>query len=143
MRTKKYIFALAIAVMSCSLEEKSYMQVDDSYIEDTSLAENILLGVYTPMNTDGVYRLNLTMLFDSPNDQIRGEGSSLDGQRTEAANAFSPSSAYVQDTWAGLYKGVYNANSFLEMMEEKMPSMSEKERELGTVFVAEARARSR
>ena len=140
MRTKKYIFALAIAVMSCSLEEKSYMQVDDSYIEDTSLAENILLGVYTPMNTDGVYRLNLTMLFDSPNDQIRGEGSSLDGQRTEAANAFSPSSAYVQDTWAGLYKGVYNANSFLEMMEEKMPSMSEKERELGTVFVAEARA---
>ena len=137
---KKYIFTLAIAVISCSLEENSYMQVDDSYIEDTSLAENVLLGVYSPMNTDGIYRLNLTMLFDSPNDLIRGEGSSLDGQRTEAANAFSPSDAYVQDTWSALYKGVYNANSFLEMMAEKLPAMPKEEKELGSVFMAEARA---
>ena len=140
MRMKKYIFTLAIAVISCSLEENSYMQVDDSYIEDTSLAENVLLGVYSPMNTDGIYRLNLTMLFDSPNDLIRGEGSSLDGQRTEAANAFSPSDAYVQDTWSALYKGVYNANSFLEMMAEKLPAMPKEEKELGSVFMAEARA---
>ena len=61
----KYIIAaLILLAVSCSLEEKSYMQVDDSYITDASLAQNVLLGVYGQMNTDGVYRLNLSMLFN-------------------------------------------------------------------------------
>lgn len=138
---KKYIIiALSLLAVSCSLKEKSYTQVDDSYITDASLAENVLLGVYAPMKSDGVYRLNLPMLFDLPNDQVRGEGNHLTGQRLEAANAYSSSSSYVQDTWAALYKGVYNANDFLEMMTQKLPSFPEKDKALGAIFVAEARA---
>lgn len=139
---KKYIciIALALIAASCSLKEKSYSQVDDSYITDASLAENVLLGVYRCMNTDGVYRLNLTMLFDAPNDQIRGEGNSLVSQRAEAANAFSTTSSYVQDTWAALYKGVYNANYFLELMEKKLPEFPDDDKALGGVYIAEARA---
>lgn len=142
MKLNKYIIIVLglLAASSCSLEEKSYMQADDSYIVDASLAQNVLLGVYSAMNVDGVYRLNLTMLFDSPNDLIRGEGSSLDGQRAEAANAFSASDAYIQDTWASLYKGVYNANAFIEMMKDRLPSFPEEDKALGKVFVAEARA---
>ena len=137
---KNIIAALSLLAVSCSLEEKSYMQVDNSYITDASLAQNVLLGVYSQMNTDGVYRLNLSMLFNLPNDLVRGEGNHLTGQRAEAANAFSATSSYVQDTWAALYKGVYNANDFIELMQKKIPQFSESDRQLGFVYIAEARA---
>lgn len=134
------ILVLGLLSMSCSLKEQSYTQVDDSYITDASLAQNVLYGVYKAMNTDGVYRLNLTMLFDCPNDEIRGEGNHLTAQRQEAANAFSSTSSYVQDSWSALYKGVYNANAFLEMMEKKLPEFSNEDQMRGSVYIAEARA---
>ena len=141
MKMKKYIIiALSLLAASCSLEEKSYVQADDSNITNAALAENVLLGVYQQMNSDGVYRLNLSMLFSLPNDLVRGEGNHLTGQRTEAANAFSTSSSYLQDTWAALYKGVYNANAFLETIYGKVQGFSESDQALCAIYIAEARA---
>lgn len=142
MKKIYYIIALVcLAANSCSLDEKSYTKVDmDTYIKDAGEAQTVLLGIYRQMNVDGIYGLNLSMLFNMPTDEAKVEGNSLVGARLQANNAFSTSDSYVQGSWGALYKGIYYANSFLEAMEDRMKEFSSKDKALGEIYMAEARA---
>lgn len=131
---------LALSSISCSLDENVYSQVDETYITDAAMAESLLWGIYKGISVDGIYRLNLSMIFALPTDEAKIEGSSLVDVRAEGSNAYGTSSTYVQNTWSALYAAIYNANYFLEMMERKAPSFPEKELPLCEIYVAEARA---
>lgn len=135
------VVCLVLLNASCSLDENVYTQADESYIVDAEMAESVLLGVYRKLTMDdGVYRLNLSMLFAMPTDEAKVEGSSLTAQRTEGSNAYTASSTYVQQSWQALYSAVYNANYFLEMIERKAGTFPEEDREVCDIYVAEARA---
>lgn len=131
---------LALSSISCSLDENVYSQVDETYITDAAMAESLLWGIYKGISVDGIYRLNLSMIFALPTDEAKIEGSSLVDVRAECSNAYGTSSTYVQNTWSALYAAIYNANYFLEMMERKAPSFPEKDQPLCEIYVAEARA---
>ena len=47
---------MSAAVTACSLDEKVYTQIDESYVTDAEMAESVLLGVYRDLNVDGIYR---------------------------------------------------------------------------------------
>lgn len=128
------------STVSCSLDEKVYTKTDESYVKDAAMAENVLMGIYRKLETDGVYRQNLPFLFNLPTDEGKTEGSSLVGLREESSNAFNASDSYVQSTWADLYAVVYSANYFLEMMDRRMDSFPEDDLELSEIYIAEARA---
>lgn len=130
---------MSAAVTACSLDEKVYTQIDESYVTDAEMAESVLLGVYRDLNVDGIYRWNLSMMFNLPTDEAKIEGSSLVAERLEGCNAYSASSSHVQKTWAALYKAVYDANYFLEMMERRSPDFPEEDAALCDIYVAEAR----
>ena len=132
---------LTVATMnSCSLDEQVYTEVDKGeYVKNAQQAESVLLGVYKGLGVDGVYGHNLSMILDMPNDLSKAEGTSTVGLRLQASNAYSTTDAEVQETWAALYAGVYNANSFLETMAARLPEFPEKEVGLGEIYVAEAK----
>ncbi len=134
------VVGLMLSTSSCSLEENVYTQVDKSLITDATMAETLLWGIYKGISVDGIYRHNLSMVFALPTDEAKIEGSSLVDVRLEGSNAYGTSSTYVQNTWSALYAAVYEANYFLETMEEKMASFSEKDQKLCEVYVAEAHA---
>lgn len=135
------IIAAAALAASCSLEEESYTSVSrEQYMEDAAQAESVLLGVYSDMGVDGIYRYNLSFLFDLPNDQAKAEGNSVVGTRMIPANAYTNTQAEIQDTWAALYKAIYDANLFIESARDKMPSWEEGDQALGEYYVAEAKA---
>lgn len=128
------------ALSGCSLEEQVYTQVDKgNYVKNAAQAESVLLGVYSKLGVDGVYGMNLSMIFDIPNDQAKAEGTTTVGTRQQASNAYSTTDAEVQESWAALYSGIYCANDFLETMEARMPEFAEKDLELANIYVAEAK----
>lgn len=125
---------------SCSLDENVYTQVDKGeYMKDAAQAESVLLGVYSKLGHDGVYGMNLSMIFEIPNDQAKAEGTTTVGTRLQASNAYSTTDAEVQESWAALYSGIYCANDFLETMEVRLPEFSEKDVALGNIYIAEAK----
>lgn len=140
----KKIFAFAFLVMtavSCSfVQEKSYTKVGmDEYITSPETAEPVLYGIYKVMTSPYLYGEYLSMLYDLPNDEAKVRGNSIQGLRTEASNAATTTSTFYQNTWQQLYVGVYRANSFLEQMDEALPSFSEVEKAEGLIQIAEAK----
>lgn len=136
-----YLTALVMSAMfmsaSCSLDEVSYL-TDESHVTDAYTAESLLLGVYEKLGTDGIYRNNLPFIFNLPNDESKTSGEGLTAQRTDMSNAFTASSSYVQLTWQSLYAAIYYANYFIDVVERKSPSFSEKDRQLCEYYIAEA-----
>ena len=131
---------LAAGLSSCSLDENVYTQVDKgSYVKDAAQAETVLLGVYSKLGYDGIYGMNLSMVFDIPNDQAKAEGTTTVGTRQQASNAYSTTDSSVQDTWATLYSGIYCANDFLETMQARLPEFPERDLALADIYIAEAK----
>lgn len=143
MKKINIIITTLIACMmlpSCSLDEKVYTSVEmGTYMTDAKEAESVLLGVYREMNRDGIYGLNLSMLFQMPTDESKVEGSSTVGARQQASNAFTTTDSYVQNTWATLYTGIYCANSFLEGIEIHKGDYSEQDQKKAEIYIAEAK----
>ena len=104
---KIYLLITLIGCMmlpSCSLDEKVYTSVEmGTYMNDAKEAETVLLGIYRKMNVDGIYGLNLSMLFQMPTDESKVEGSTITGARQQASNAYTTTDSYVQGTWEALY----------------------------------------
>ena len=128
---------------SCSdmLEEESSTEVDkNKYMNNASEAENVLLGVYRSMISDGLYRYNLSMLFDITNDLAQCEGNSNNAFREVPSNSFTTSNSSVQTTWSELYSGIYNANDFIETLETKIGNYTTIDKKVAGVYMAEARA---
>lgn len=129
-----------LAFSSCSLDEKSYMEMEqNSFIRDAKEAETVLLGVYRTMVEDPVYAYHLSMLFALPSDIAKGEGSTTNAFRSITANNYTNAQSEVDETWEALYSGIYRANDFMERLAYRYDSFSESDRRKAIVYMGEAR----
>lgn len=103
-------------------------------------AETVLLGVYQSLVSDAMYGYNLSILFNLATDCEQVEGNTTENYRIIPSNAFNSSQAEVQATWAGLYNAIYNANDFIEIIQQRMKIYTETDRQLAYLYIAEARA---
>lgn len=127
---------------ACSdyLLEESYTDIDkNNYMTNAAEAQNVLLGVYRNMVVDAVYGYHLSILFPLGTDISQVEGSTNENFRIIPTNSFSANQAEIQRTWSALYNGIYNANDFIEGVEQKIESYSSEDRELATIYIAEAK----
>lgn len=141
---KKSIICAALCSLilaSCSMEEESYTQIaKDDYMNDASEAQTVLLGLYDDLTSDYIYGFQLSMFFALPTDLAKVEGSSLANFRNVPCNSYTSSDSYVQNTWAALYSAVYDCNDFMETLSTRMSDYDDEDKELATVYMAEARA---
>lgn len=143
---KKFIYyigilALCLLPAACSLEEESSTEVEKiKYMNDAKEAQDVLLGVYRSTIEEGMYGHHLSIYFSMGTDISQVEGSTTENFRILPTNAYSASQAEVQTSWASLYSGIYNANDFLERISVKMDSYNESDKQLATIYIAEARA---
>jgi len=140
---KKIIPILIISLLAgnCSLDETLYNYVDESsFISDASSARNVLYGVYREMSTNALYGYYLSIIYDLPTDIAKVDGNSITNNRDICCNAHTPSHAWIQSTWSQAYKVIYYANDFMEKVAAARPSMSERDKSLVDVYVAEARS---
>lgn len=141
-----YLLAVLLclpALSSCSMldEESSVEVAKKNYMKTAPEAELVLLGVYRSMTVQGMYGNNLSYLFSSiATDEVKAEGGSSIGWRELPCNAFTASNVNIQNTWAALYTSIYYANDFLETIEQRRHAYTEKDQQLATVYIAEARA---
>ena len=143
-KTLYYIFLSGILILSaaCSdfLDEESRQDIDKSkYMLNAKQAETVLLGVYRNMVDEEMYGYHMSILFTLGTDIAQVEGSTNENFRIIPTNSFSANQREIQTTWAALYKGIYNANDFLEGIEEKMGNYSTLDKKLANIYIAEAR----
>ena len=140
---KKYIISLLavlILLPSCSLEEKIFTYIpEEGYIKDAPSARNVLYGLYRNLCAQQLYGCNLSMVFDMPSDISKPDGFQLTGNRVMTCNAHDASYESIQTTWARLYKTIFNANDFLEKVKDAQERLSEEDKAVVDVYVAEAR----
>lgn len=139
---KYYLYALicAITVSSCTLDETSYTEVEKkNYMRNASEAQNVLLGVYRNMVKEGLYKYHLSLLFTLPSDIAKCQGNSPDGLRLVPSNSYTSTQSEVQTTWSSLYSAVYDANDFIETLQQKIDGYNTADYQLATVYMAEAR----
>lgn len=140
---KKYIiaiFAALILLPSCSLDEKLFTYVqEDGYIDDAASARTVLFGLYRNLCNQTLYGCNLSMAFDMPTDLTKADGFQLVGGRVFTCNAHDPSFATVENTWEYLYRTIFNANDFIEKTAAAQERLSEQDKKVVDVYVAEAR----
>ena len=144
MKNIKYIITIILfgsLALSCSLEEKSYTEIDmDEYIKNAAEANNVLMGIYGDLCDEGMYRYNLGMLLDIPTDLAKGEGSTTNAFRIVPANAYTSVQSDIELTWEALYKAVYDANSFIRLLALNVENFDDDDKALATVYMGEARA---
>ncbi len=160
-----YIILSAICILpySCSLDEESRTEIDKTrFMQNAQEAETVLLGVYQSLVSDAMYGMNLSFLFNLATDceQVEGdamygmnlsflfnlatdceqvEGTTTENFRIVPTNAFNSSQAEIQQTWAALYKAIYNANDFMEILEQRMKTFNETDKQLAYIYLAEAK----
>ncbi|TCC88305.1 RagB/SusD family nutrient uptake outer membrane protein [Pedobacter hiemivivus] len=145
MKTKIYYILAALVLMmntSCKdyLTEESKTDIDKSkYMTNAAEAENVLLGVYRNMVTDDMYGFNLSILFTMGTDIAQVEGSTNENFRIIPTNSFTANQSEIQKSYAKLYNSVYNANDFIEGLEQKMANYSNADKQLATIYLAEAK----
>ncbi len=128
-------------MMSCSLDEKNFTEKNQAvYMNNTSEANTVLMGVYRDMVVDGMYGFHLSLFFTLPSDVADVEGSGLGNWRAVANNSYTSADGQVLQTWSALYKAVYNANDFIERLAAKSADYPESQKNLAAVYMAEARA---
>ena len=143
MKTLKYIIAVfaAAVLASCSLDEQSFTNMEQkNYMKNAVEAENVLLGVYENLTNEHMYGYHLSLYFPLGTDQAKVSGVSLDGFRDIPSNMYSTSAVQVQQTWAALYNGIYDANDFIERLSGLVGTYSEADKNRAAVMMAEARA---
>lgn len=134
------VSAVALGAVSCSLDEKSYMEIEKSkYMNSPKEAQNVLLGVYRNLQNDAMYGMNLSVYFTLGSDEAKVEGSTPNSWRDVPSNTFSTSNSYVESTWKALYNAVYDATDFIENLSRRAPEWSEGSADLAAIFMAEAR----
>lgn len=126
---------------SCSLEEETNTEVEKkNYMNTADEAEDVLLGVYRTNVEEAVYGWHLSVLFNLGTDISQVEGSSNENFRIIPTNSFPTTQAEIQETWEALYRGIYRANDFMERISAKMETYVHADKQLATLYIAEARA---
>lgn len=146
----KKIFYLVMSLLlvggvttSCDdlLEEKSHMEIDkNEFMNNAQEAEQVLLGTYRALVTNGCYGYHLSLLFNISTDLAQCEGSSTERFRAIPTNFFNQTHAEIETTWADLYFAVYTANDFLSGIQKHLDSYSVEDRKLAEIYMGEARA---
>ena len=132
---------MCILPFSCSLDEESRTEIDKNrFMKNALEAETVLLGVYQSLVSDAMYGYHLSILFNLATDCEQVEGSTTENYRIIPSNAFNASQAEIQQTWAALYKAIYNANDFMEILQQRMNDFNETDKQLAYIYIAEARA---
>ena len=132
---------MCILPFSCSLDEESRTEIDKNrFMKNALEAETVLLGVYQSLVSDAMYGYHLSILFNLATDCEQVEGSTTENYRTIPSNAFNASQAEIQQPWAALYKAIYNANDFMEILQQRMNDFNETDKQLAYIYIAEARA---
>ena len=142
MKTLKYIIAIFAAAFlaSCSLDEQSFTNMEQkNYMKNAAEAENVLLGVYENLTNKHMYGYHLSLYFPLGTDQAKVSGVALDGFRDIPSNMYSTSAVQVQQTWAALYNGIYDANDFIERLSGRFDTYSDTDKDRAAVMMAEAR----
>lgn len=135
------LFALLFASCDDLLKEESFTEVGkENYVNNAAEAQNVLLGIYRYMETEGIYSFNLSLKFTISSDIAQCEGNGNTSFRTIPTNSHTASYPDVQDTWQALYAAIYAANDFIEVVSERMPGWSYSDQQLATVYLGEARA---
>lgn len=143
MKFIDYIIVIAVTFLfaSCSLDEKSYTERDqNTYINNASEANTVLLGVYRTMVSDGAYGQYLSMFFTLPSDIAKVSGNSTTNWRGVTSNAYTSTAIEVRDTWKALYNGIYNANDFIERLSVNYKNFTVSDQQLAAIYMAEARS---
>ena len=123
--------AMCILPFSCSLDEESRTEIDKNrFMKNALEAETVLLGVYQSLVSDAMYGYHLSILFNLATDCEQVEGSTTENYRIIPSNAFNASQAEIQQTWAALYKAIYNANDFMEILQQRMNDFNETDKQL-------------
>lgn len=134
---------LLLSSASCSdflVEDDKVDIVKDNFLNNADEAETVLLGVYQATIGDAMYSMNLSFYFNMGTDCEQVEGSTTENFRIVPTNAYPTTQAEVEEAWQGLYVGVYRANDFLERLSSKIDSFEETDKNLATIYMAEARA---
>ena len=133
-------FTAVVFVSGCSLKEKSYTEMEkDSYMKNAKQAQSVLLGIYRDMCVDAMYGYHLSLYFTLGTDEAKVTGNSIENFRNVPSNAYTSTEDEVQNTWKALYKGIYDANDFIEALSENVDLFPESEKNLAAVYMAEAR----
>ena len=112
----------------------------DNFMKNAVEAESVLLGVYENLTNEHMYGYHLSLYFTLGTDQAKVSGVSLDGFRDIPSNFYSTSAVQVQQTWAALYNGIYEANDFIERLSVAVENYSDADKNRAAVMMAEARA---
>ncbi len=140
-----YILLLAAVhiVTGCSdfLTEENKVDVEkEGALNTPEQAETVLYGIYQTTTADAMYGYYLSFYFSMGTDCEQAEGNTTNNWRMLPANAYPTTQSEVQQAWQYLYIGIYRANDFLERISTVYDSFSEKDKQLITVYMAEARA---
>ena len=137
------LFAVAHIVTGCSdfLAEENKVDIEkEGFLTTTDQAETVLFGIYQTTTADAMYGYYLSFYFSMGTDCEQAEGNTTNNWRMLPANAYPTTQSEVQQAWQYLYIGIYRANDFLERISAVYDSFNEKDKQLITVYMAEARA---
>lgn len=135
--------ATCLMSVACSdfLTEEDRIDIDkNEYLNNAEEAESVLLGIYQSTISDAMYAMNLSFYLNLGTDCEQVEGSTTENFRIVPTNAYPTTQSEIQQTWKALYEGVYRANDFLERISKKIDSYEEADKNLATIYMAEARA---
>lgn len=135
------LFALLFSSCDDILAEESFTEVGkENYVTNSEEAENVLLGIYRHLSTEGLYSYHLSLLFTISTDIAQCEGSGNTSFRVIPTNSHNPSTTEIATTWAELYNAVYDANDFIETVSARMAGWGDSDRLLAEIYLGEARA---
>lgn len=135
--------ALCLLLGSCEdlLRSQSHTETGpENYITNASEAEIVLHGCYSDLGSDAMYGYFLSVLYNISTDIAQCEGDGINSFRAIPTNTHNANTSEISDTWEALYKAIYNANSFIEIVSERKGNWSYADQKLAEIQIAEARA---
>jgi starch-binding outer membrane protein, SusD/RagB family len=140
---KKFIilFALTIIFSSCEdflQQEPVDIITTETVIEDGASALAALFGVYSRLQTAGLYGNRSIGIPGVASDELTHSGS-FPSIRDFDNNQLTADNAEIRAIWPALFTGIYQANVILETLESDvvLPKLTEDQRKQ---YIAEARA---
>jgi hypothetical protein len=122
------------------LDEDMKSEVNLSqFMQNADQSEIVLLGCYRSLMKDELYGWNLSLLIPNGTDLLQVGLAKSSNYREVPNNVHSSSNSYILETWSQLYKGIYDANIFIETALKNKQSFSEADEQMTDIYIAEAK----